>query len=520
MAPHGPPFDFDLNEPPPPENDGVDGMSAGPVPEPSVQQDPLPPAPVPEPSAQQDPLPPPAPVPEPTTAHVPLPARSLAPAPEASPVDPLPAPLRAPVPVPVPVPSPHHHLPSPVLDLEAPLSSLDDEDEDEADLPPPPPLPLPPPPPPSWYRVDTSDAPTASSGRQGDAARQYSSPETWAPRCSRAATASDTTSSHRSRRRPYSCDDAISKQRRVDYDEDGGSSRFRSGSRRRSEFGSPRRYGRSGLPPPRHYYEQDGGRHAPAADGQPGAPAKNRRRRRRVQRRHHGYQYEGPVQKQQGFRGQERPRVHHGPHHGPEVPKVGYASYSPASPSFVRRDSSGARLSPEQERGTGWDRRQCREKDAPPFRPSSSSGPHGWDDPYHGRQSQAAQEPPKNGGYQHGDREAPSFRPLSTGAHGGRDDGSFGGRHIPPEEKTITGGAHHQQQTKAPHGLDEHFPDRAYHPYAHRGSGFDRPDDGGGRNPSRREPRDSYEHRRYSKQLRSGAPPARVLRRYYGDVQE
>jgi hypothetical protein len=51
--------------------------------------------------------------------------------------------------------------------------------------------------------------------------------------------------------------------------------------------------------------------------------------------------------------------------------------------------------------------------------------------------------------------------PSSTGAHGGGRDGSYGGRHIPPEEKTITGGAHHQQQTKAPHGLDEHFPDRA-----------------------------------------------------------
>ncbi|EES19602.2 hypothetical protein SORBI_3009G153300 [Sorghum bicolor] len=463
MTPHGPPFDFDLNEPPPPENDGVDGMSAVPVPEPSVQQDPLPLAPVPEPSAQQDPLPPPAPVPaEPTTAHValparslalapeaspdePLPARSLAPAPDASPVDPLPAPLRA---APVPVPSPHHHLPSPspVLDLEAPLSSLDDEDEDEADLPlpPPPPLPLPPPPPPppSWY------APTAvvSSGRQGDAARQYSSPETWAPRGrSRAATASDTTSSQMSRRRrPYSCDDAISKQH--------------------------------------------GGRHAPVADGQPVAlaPARNRRRRRRAQRPQHG----GPVQRQQGFRGQEgRPQVHHGPHHGPEVPKVGYASYHPPSGSLVRRDASGGRVSPEQERvrATGWDRRPCRENDdAPPFRPPSSS----------------------------------SSRPPH-----GRDDGSYGGRHIvpPPEEKTITGGGgHHHQQTKAPpRGRDEHFSDRAYHPYARRVSGFDRPggDDGGGRNPARREPRDSYEHRRYSKEFRSGGPSGHGLR-YYGDVQE
>ncbi|KAG0518261.1 hypothetical protein BDA96_09G160600 [Sorghum bicolor] len=295
------------------------------------------------------------------------------------------------------------------------------------------------------------------------------------------------------RRRPYSCDDAISKQRRVvvDYDEDGGSpARSRSGSRRRSEFGSPRRYERSEPAPPRHHYyeQQDGGRHAPVADGQPVAlaPARNRRRRRRAQRPQHG----GPVQKQQGFRGQERPQVRHGPHHGPEVPKVGYASYNPPSGSLVRRDASGGRVSPEQERvrATGWDRRPCRENDdAPPFRPPSSS----------------------------------SSRPPH-----GRDDGSYGGRHIvpPPEEKTITGGGgHHHQQTKAPpRGRDEHFPDRAYHPYARRVSGFDRPgggDDGGGRNPARREPRDSYEHRRYSKEFRSGGPPGHGLR-YYGDVQE
>ncbi|CAD6272019.1 unnamed protein product [Miscanthus lutarioriparius] len=324
MAPHGPPFDFDLNEPPPPKNDGVNGMSVETVPEPSVQQDPVPPALVPEPSAQQDPLPPPPPVPEPTTAHVLLPARSLVPAPEeASPVDPLPAPLRAPV----PLPSPHHHLPSPVLDLEAPLSSLDDEDEDVADLP------LPPPPPPSWYRVDTSDAPTVSSGRQGDAARQYSSPETWAPRGSRAATASDTTSSHRSRRRPYSCDDAISKQRSVDYDEDGGSSRSQSGSCRRSEFGSPRRYERSG--PVRRITTTNN----KMVDGMWRRWMGSRRAARTARRRGGGAEATAwvlvrgprrPVQKQQGFRGQERPQVHHGPHHGPEVPKVGFASLQPA----------------------------------------------------------------------------------------------------------------------------------------------------------------------------------------------
>jgi len=102
MAPRGPPFDFDLNEPPP-EDDGASGASPARAPEPVREPSPsdlLPPLPQETlPSPQHvDSLPPPAPEP---SAHDPPPP----PVPESSSRDPP-------------------HLPSPVLDLEAPLSSL------------------------------------------------------------------------------------------------------------------------------------------------------------------------------------------------------------------------------------------------------------------------------------------------------------------------------------------------------------------------------------------------------------
>ncbi|PVH62296.1 hypothetical protein PAHAL_3G261800 [Panicum hallii] len=457
MARCGPPFDFDLNEPPP-EDDGANGASPARAPEPVHEPSPrdlLPPLPqetLPSPQ-HEDSLPPPAPE---LSAHDPL----LPPVPESWPHDPRPSPA------PEPSPRDPPHLPSPVLDLEAPLSSLDDDDYDcdEADLPPPPPLPpfglsvggapaL------SSSSVDTPRelplAPSRRGGRTsrepfGDAAR-LSSPEDPARR-GPSRPASGTAPPRWSRRRPHSYaprdDGAISKLRRVVYyDEDAGSSRCGS---RRSEPGSPRQYERSELASPPQY-EPGGGRHA---HGPPGAPPRNRRRRRRrPQRPQHEYQYPGPFQKQQGrgwekpqgLRGQERPQVHQGHHgpRGPDVPNMGYSSYGP-------------------------------------------------------------QEPPKIGGYHQHSREAPSLRP-SSGAHGG--DGSSGGRQSPPREP-VNGGAYRQR--KAPRGR-EYFPDRPYKPYARDGGALDRSKGGSGQ--ACREP---YERRRDSKQRTSDGGPSRG-RPYYGD---
>ncbi|KAJ1263100.1 hypothetical protein BS78_09G159100 [Paspalum vaginatum] len=491
MAPRGPPFDFDLNEPPPPEDDAP---AAGP--DPAPQRDPAP-----EPSPQRDP--PPAPVPAEPSPH------GQAPAADASTEDPLAAPA--------PEPSPYDslHPPSPVLDLEAPLSSLDDDDEcgyeDEAELPPPPPLPLPPPPPlscvsspgfqgattPPWAAASQSPAP-------------HSSHEASPPRGpSRERAASDSRSLHGSRRWPSSCgydsrDDAVSKQRRVDYERSGA------GGRRSEPGSSPRRYERAGLASPRPY-EQGGRRHVPAMH----APPRNRRRRRRQPRPQHGNQYQVPVQRQQGFRGQERPQARHGPDHGPEVPEVGYAAFDPSwSRSFVGWNSSGARLSPKQEPTNGnggyHHHQQQQRREAPPLRPSSR--PHGGEGPYHGRQSQVQGPiPPKIGGYQHRE-EAPSFRP-STGAAHGRDGSSGGVRQRPAQQPISNGGAFRQR--KAPRGRED-LPGRQYHPYGYACDGgvFDRT--GGGNQDSRCEPppRPDYEHRRTS-----GGPAARG-RQYYGDVQK
>ncbi|TKW27053.1 hypothetical protein SEVIR_3G231900v4 [Setaria viridis] len=516
MAQRGPPFDFDLNEPTPPEeDDGAADASGARAPEPMREPSPrdlLPPSPLDTlPPPQHDALPSPEPSP-----RDPLPA----PSPEPSPRDPLPAAVpesspRDPLPSPTHEPSPRDplHPPSPVLDLEAPLSSLDDEDDydyDEEELPPPPPLPP--------FGLPNAAAPARSSSSVdaphalpvrpngqgeplGDTAR-LSSPENSAPR-GPSRSASGTASSHRSRRRPYSYDprddDAISKQRRVDnYDDDARSSR--SGNRR---SGCPRRYERSELASPPHY-EQGGGRRAPGTHGPPGAPPRNRRRQRRPQ---HGYhQYPGPIQKQQGrgreqpqgFRGQERQQAHQGHH---EVPKVGYSSYDPLSGSFVRWGSpDDDRQSPEREPFDGNGGYHQR-REAPPFR--QSSRPRGREDSCHGRQNQA-QEPPKTGGY-HQRWEAPSLRPSS--AHG--RDSSSGGRKGPPQQP-INGGAY--QQRKAPRGGD-HFPDRPYHPYARDGGASDRANGG---HQARREPPPNYEYRRDSKQRPSGGGPSRD-RQYYGD---
>ncbi|KAG2619034.1 hypothetical protein PVAP13_3NG140746 [Panicum virgatum] len=461
MAPRGPPFDFDLNEPPP-EDDGAIGASPARAPEPVREPSPsdlLPPLPhetLPSPQ-HEDPLPPPG--------HDPL----RRPVPESLPRDPLPSPA------PEPSPRDPPHLPSPVLDLEAPLSPLDDDDYDydEADLPPPPPLPpfgLPVAAAPalSSSSVDTPRAVPAPPSRRGgrtsrepfgDAAR-LSSPEDPALRGpSRAASGAAPPRRSRSRRHSYGPRDggAISKQRRVDcYDEDARSSR--SGSRR-SEPGSPRRHERSELAfPP--LYEPGGGRRAPAGHASPGAPPRNRRRRRR--RPQHEYQYPGPIHKQrglgreqpQGIRGHERTQAHQGRHgpRGPDVPKMGYSSYGPLSGSFVRWGSpDDGRQSPEKDDINGGYHQRG---EAPPaFRPSSR--PRGGDNPYNGRRGQA-QEPPKIGGYQHG------------GAHGG--DGSSGERQS-PSRQPVSGGAYRQR--KKPR-------DQPYHPYARDGGALDRSGGGGG----------------------------------------
>ncbi|CAN6350875.1 unnamed protein product [Urochloa humidicola] len=509
---YGPPFDFDLNESPPEDDDIASEASPARAPEPVHAPSPrdlLPPSPQDTlPSPQHDTLAPPAP----------------APAPEPSTRDPLPAPA------PAPESSSHDPLPSPVLDLDAPLSSLDDDyyDEeyddgyDEADLPPPPPLP-------PHGLVPVAAAPARSSSsmdtpgalppyhRQepfvGDAAAAVaarpSSPEKSAPR----GISSGTASSHRSRRRSrYSSydprdDDAISKQRRVGSydDEDAGSSR--SGSRR-SDLASP------------PHYEQGVGRHVPAAHGQPGAPTRNNRRRRprRTQKPpQQGYEYPGQIQKQQqgrrgweqpqGLRGgQERLQAHqgYGPH-GPEETKVGYSSYGPPLTGSYSYKDGRQGPEPEQERhfyGNGMYHHQRREAPPPP---PPSSRPRGREDPYYGRRSQA-QGPPKIGGYQHS-REGASLRPGS-GAHG--RDGSSGGRPRPAEQP-VNGGRSYQQR-KAPRG-GERFPDRAYHPYARGGGGA--LDGAYGDHQGRREPPHNYhQHRRDNKQRPSG--PARVGQ-YYGD---
>ncbi|CAL4900994.1 unnamed protein product [Urochloa decumbens] len=524
----GPPFDFDLNEPPPEDDDIANEASPARAPEPirepsprvllppspenslsSPHRDSMLPPPPPSPSPR-DPLP--APVPE-SSRHDPL----AAPVPESSPFDPRPSPTHEP-----------SHLPSPVLDLEAPLSSLDDDydeeeyDYDEADLPPPPPLPpsglVPVAAAPPARSSSSVDTPPSRPGRRGTsreppfpgdtAAARLSSPENnSAPR----GRSSGTESSHRSRRRPYSSydprdDDAISKQRRVgSYDDGDDAGSSRSGSRR-SDLASP-------LP---HHEQGGGGWHAPVGHGEPGAPPRNRQRRRprRTQRQlQQGYEYTGSIPKQQQGRGweqpqaglreggcQERPQAHqvHGPR-GPEEPKVGYSSYG--------RTGSYENGRPEQEQhrfsGNGkYHHHQSRE--APP----PSSGPRGREDPYYGRRSQSQGPPnPKVGGYQHS-RERPGFRPPSSGAHG--RDGSSGGRPRPPQQPINDPGAY-QQRKSAPRG-GERFPDRAYHPYARDGGAFDGANGG---NQGRREPPPNYEHRRRdNKQQSTAGGPARG-RQYY-----
>jgi hypothetical protein len=548
MAERGPPFDFDLNEPPPPEDDddGADDASRALAPEPVREPSPsdlLPPSPHDTlPPPQHDALPPPAPE---SSPRDPLPAPSPEPSqrdpapsqsqsPEPSQLDPLPVPvpessLHDPHPSPAHEPTPRDplHPPSPVLDLEAPLSSLDDEDNydhpvdyDDEELPPPPPLP------PSGFPIaaavptrSTSSAdaphalPVAPNGHGeppfSDTAR-LSSPENSAPR-GPSRSASGTASSHRSRRRPYSYDprddDAISKQRRVGSydDDDAGSSR--SGSRRSV---SPRRYERSGLASPPPHYEQGGGRRVPGTHGPPGAaPPRNRRRQR--PRPQHGYQYPGlPIQKQQGFRGQERPLAHQG-HHGPsglDLPNVGFSSYDPLS---VRWGSpNGYQSSPErQPNNANGGSHYHQRREAPPFRPSSSQ-PRGREDSYHGRKSHQAQEHPKNGGYQQR-WEEPSLRP-SSGPRG-RADGSSGEQKKGPPQQPVNGGGGYQQR-KAPRNGGEHFPDRPYHPYARDGgAAYDRAKGG---HQARREPPPTYEHRRDSQQRPLGGGPSRG-RQYYGD---
>ncbi|CAN6355023.1 unnamed protein product [Urochloa humidicola] len=545
----GPPFDFDLNELPPPEDDDVanDASPArepepalAPVREPSPrdllppspqdtlsspQHDSLPlPASAPEPSTR-DPVPAPVSEPSPDTLSspqhdsLPLPAsapepstRDPVPSPvsEPSPHDPLAAPVRESSPLdPRPSPPDPLHPPSPVLDLEASLSSLDDDydeaiDYDDADLPPPPPLPpfglvpVAAPHAPSPSSVGTPGALPFRPDRDveraspqepfvGDTAARLSSPDYSAPR----GLSSGTASSHRSRRRPLHSsydardDDAISKQRRVGSYDDDDARSSRSGSRR-SELASP------------PHYEQGGGRHAPMGHGQPGEPPRNRRRRPQQ-----GRGWEQP----QGLRrgGQERPQAQqaHGPHSSEATKKVGYSSYYPLLSSGSYEDG---RQGPEQEpiNGNGGYQQSYhhQRREGPP-----SSRPRGREEnPYYGRRSQA-QGPPKAGRYQQNSREGQSLRP-SSGARGIDDAGRPS-----PAQQPINGGAY--QQRKAPHG-GERYTDRPYqyHPYARDGGAFDRANGG---HQGKREPPPNYEHRRRdNKQQRMAGGPARG-RQYYGD---
>nr|CAB3465111.1 unnamed protein product [Digitaria exilis] len=539
------PFDFDLNELPP-EDDGSSDTSPARAPEPTGVPSPhdLLPAPVPE-SSPHEPLQasasapqssahdlPPAPVPEPSPHDLPAAAVS-----EPSAHD-LP-------PVPAAEPSPRDPLPDPVPDADSrgvaaqpavtgvgpggpTVFSLDDDDDDdgydfdEEDLPPPPPGP----PPFGQAAVVAAAAPARSSSsvdtpssalpirwnrRRERTSRQpfgLSSPEDPVPR-GRSRTASGT--ELYARRDPYTYDDddprgdmmISSKQRRVDDDYDGDEdARSSLSGSRRSELASPPQF------------EQGGRRHAPATHGHqpPGAPPRNRRRRRRPQQ---GYQHPGPVEKQpargreqqqQGFRGQERPKVHQGYRgpHGPEVTKVGYSS-SPGP--FVRLGSSDVRRHPEREPpinngklGNGGYHQ------TPPVR--AYSRPHGREDSYNGQQSQV-QEAPKVS-YREAPkvshREAPSFRP-SSGAHGnGMDSG--GRRQAPAQRPTDVVGAY-QQKRKAPRGR-ERFPDRSYHPYARDGGAFYKNDGGGHR--AKREPQHNYERPGDSKRQRTSSGWSPILR--------
>ncbi|XP_062179458.1 uncharacterized protein LOC133884095 [Phragmites australis] len=462
MAQPRPPFDFDLNEPPPPEDDGANDASPAPVP-------------VREPSPQ------------------------------------------------VPMPPP-----SPVLDLEAPLSPLD-EDDDDADAQPPGPPSLPTAAEPCSLAsfVAPVRSPSSAEGVSGDTlgalrlpsrhgertwpraclpapdgdTARRSSPETSAPH-GHSRGRSETTSSHRSRhRRPYVArDDAISRHR-GGYDEDAGSS-----------HGGSRRTG----PPSPHHQEQTGRIHAPAIEGQPGAPPR-KRWRRRSQRQQHGFQqyhgqdqrrqgYRGNEEPQQGFRGQERPQGYQG-YHGPRahgtpsfpVQQGGYSSFRPSSGPHGREDSYHAPRGPVQEPPKIG---RYRHREAPTFRPSS--GAHGREDS-HGDRHCPAQETP-NGGYNK-HREAPNFRP-SSGAHGREE--SYGGRWNPAQEPPVANGWYQQREAPRDRG-----PVRPYHPYAWDANAFDRDNVG---NHARHESRPGYQHRRNSKQSTSRGPAH--ARQYYGDVQK
>ncbi|XP_039803653.1 formin-like protein 20 [Panicum virgatum] len=359
MAPRGPPFDFDLNEPPP-EDDGAIGASPARAPEPVREPSPsdlLPPLPhetLPSPQ-HEDPLPPPG--------HDPL----RRPVPESLPRDPLPSPA------PEPSPRDPPHLPSPVLDLEAPLSPLDDDDYDydEADLPPPPPLPpfgLPVAAAPalSSSSVDTPRAVPAPPSRRGgrtsrepfgDAAR-LSSPEDPALRGpSRAASGAAPPRRSRSRRHSYGPRDggAISKQRRVDcYDEDARSSR--SGSRR-SEPGSPRRHERSELAFPPLWGSPDDGRQSPEKDDING-----------------GYHQRGEAPP--AFRPSSRPRGGDNPYNGrrgqaQEPPKIGGYQHGGAHGGD---GSSGERQSPSRQPVSGGAYRQRKKPRDQPYHPYARDG--------------------------------------------------------------------------------------------------------------------------------------------------
>ncbi|KAL6610291.1 hypothetical protein ACP70R_040260 [Stipagrostis hirtigluma subsp. patula] len=483
MAQPRSPFDFDLNELPPQEEDDAGDASPKPARDSSPQDRLPPPPPVlgtpARDSSPQDRLPPPppllgacAPLPpppptvendgdrddaSPAAAREPTPEDQLPPPPPLlgeyaylPPPPPYPPPAsvlyggaRGALPAPAREDSPQDPPSSPVLDLEAPLSPLDEDDDDE-----------------------DNDA---------DAARP--SPETSAPRVSSRGT-SDGASSHRSRHRPPYAgprDDAISRRRGVDDDdEDAGSSR--SGSRR------------TRLTPPRHHGPNPRSHAPPAVHGQPGpgAPRKNwRRRPRRPQQRGH----DGQDQRRQEQRGR-------GPHlpafRGPERPQAGYqGQYGPQA-------HAGPKFSAPQQGGYSS------------FRPPPA-GPRGREDPHHGRQGQV-QRPPKDGGYHHHQqqqhREAHAFRPPH-----GREDSPGGRRQIPAQEPPPNGGYH--QRREAPRG---HAPARPYyHPYARDGGGgFDRAD-AGNQSQARHAPRPNHQRRRDGTRSASGGP-ARG-RQYYGDVQ-
>ncbi|KAL6841563.1 hypothetical protein ACP4OV_028706 [Aristida adscensionis] len=507
MAPRRLPFDFDINELPPPEDD--DAVVAAT------------PSPAREPSSPRGQLPPPSPVLSPpppvndTSPAAPVPEPSSPPQDQLVPASPLLSPHTSLPPPPVfglcgfPAParelSPRGRYSSPVMDLESSLSLLDDEDDEEDE---------------EEDDADTSrPSPEASAARVSSRVSSDAAPpsrETPAARVSPRGPR-DAASSHRSRRRPsYDVDDprddAISKRRggHDDEDEDAGSPR----GRRRHEAG---RRGR-----------------APAAHGQPGAPRRTWRRRRRRSRRQLGHDGRGQrreeqpprgreQQKPMGFRGPERPQAHHdgrygGPHGraSPEFPPpvlhAGYRfSFTPPPPAGPRGRERHGRQSQAQQAG---DQSSFRPPSAGPHGRDGSSSRHGWI----GRQSQAQLPPPpppapKLGGayhLQHREREVSAFRP-----HGMEDYSSGRRRRQAPaaQQEAPNGGG----GGGGGYGYDQrrrHGPGRPhYHPYA-RDGGFDRANAG-------KHDRANYQHRRDSMKSTAGGPAAAAHgRQYYGDVRK